>query len=178
MTEFAKAYGGALYALAQEENLEDVMRAQLTQVCAIMRDNPDYVRLLDTRSVPKAERVALIQEAFGDTIENDLLSFMKILCEQGAFSQLCACAEAFYLQYDEAHGIERVTAVSATPLSEEQVKRLSQALEQRTGKKIRLTVKVDASLRCGMRVEVNGKRLDNTIAGRMERLRRAMLAQT
>ena len=178
MTEFAKAYGGALYALAQEEKLEDTMRDQLGEVCAILRDNPDYVRLVDSRNVPKAERVALLDEAFGGKLDGYLLNFMKILCERGAFGQLDACADAYSAQYDAAHGIVPATAVSAKPLSDDQQKRLVEALQRRTGKTIRLSVKVDPTLGGGMRVEMKGQRLDNTVATRMDRLKRALLAQS
>ena len=178
MTEFAKAYGGALYALAQEEQLEDAMLDQLHDVCAILRENPDYVRLLDSRNVPKAERVTLLDEAFGGKLDGYLLNFMKILCERGAFGQLDACADAYSAQYDEAHGIVPATAVSAKPLSEGQQSRLVKALQQRTGKTIRLSVKVDPTIGGGMRVEMKGQRLDNTVATRMDRLKRALLAQS
>ena len=178
MTEFAKAYGGALYALAQEEKQEDAMREQLAAVCSVLASAPDYARLIDSRNVPKAERVALLDEAFGEKVDVYLLNFMKILCERGAFGQLNGCREAFDAQYDEAHGILPATAVCAKPLSEDQQKRLTEALERRTGKTIRLTVRVDETLGGGMRVEMQGQRLDNTVATRMDRLKRALLAQS
>ena len=178
MTEFAKTYGGALYALAQEEKLEDALRGQLLEISAILREYPDYVRLLESRNVVKSERVALLDAAFGGQVEPYLLNFMKILCERGAFGQLAVCAEAFDAQYDEAHGIVPATAVCAKPLSEEQQSRLIEALERRTGKTIRLSVQVDPSLVGGMRVEMKGQRLDNTVATRMDRLKRALLAQS
>ena len=178
MTEFAKAYGGALYALAQEEKLEDEILAQLDGVCAVLRENPDYARLIDSRNVPKAERVSLLDDAFAGKLNSNLLNFMKILCERGAFSQIFACGEAYGAHYDEAHGIVAATAVCAKPLSEDQERRLVEALERRTGKTIRLSVKVDPSLGGGMRVEMKGQRLDNTVATRMDRLKRALLAQS
>ena len=178
MTEFAKAYGGALYALAQEEKLEDAILEQLTAVCALLRENPDYVRLLESRNVPKSERVSLLDAAFGGQVDAYLLSFMKILCERGAFGQLDACAKGYAAEYDEAHGILPATAVTASPLGEEQKARLVKALERRTGKTIRLTTRVDETLIGGMRVEMQGMTLDNTVSSRMDRLRRALLSQS
>lgn len=178
MTEFAKTYGGALYALAQEEGLEDALRGQLLEISAILRENPDYVRLLESRNVVKSERIGLLDAAFGGQVEPYLLNFMKILCERGAFGQFDACAQAYSAQYDETHGILPATAVCAKPLTEEQQARLAEALERRTGKTIRLSVKVDPSLGGGMRVEMQGQRLDNTVATRMERLKRALLTQS
>ena len=178
MTEFAKAYGGALYALAQEEKAEDAILSELSGVCALLRENPDYVRLLESRNVPKTERVSLLDAAFGGQVDAYLLNFMKILCERGAFGQLDACAKAYAAAYDEAHGILPATAVTAKPLSEEQKQRLTEALERRTGKTVRLSTRVDETLVGGMRVEMRGMTLDNTVASRMDRLRRALLAQS
>lgn len=178
MTEFAKVYGGALYELAAEEGLEDALQKQLGEVSSILRDNPDYARLIDSRNIPKAERVGLLDAAFGENAHPYLLNFMKILCERGAFSQLGVCAKAYDTQYDEAHGIVPATALSAKPLTQDQQKRLIEALERRTGKRIRLKTQVDPSLVGGLRVTMQGQRLDNTLASRMERLRRALLTQT
>ena len=178
MTEFAKAYGGALYALAQEEKLEDEMLSQLEGVCALLSENPDYVRLLESRNVPKAERVSLLDAAFGGRVGDYLLSFMKILCERGAFGQMSECRKAYVGEYDQAHGILPATAITARPLDEDQKKRLVAALEQKTGKTIRLTQRVDETLVGGMRVQMQGMTLDNTVASRMDRLRRALLSQS
>ena len=52
------------------------------------------------------------------------------------------------------------------------------ALEKKTGKTVRLTVKVDPSLGGGLRVQMGGYRFDNTVVSRMDTLRRALLAQS
>lgn len=177
MNDLAKAYGGALYALAQEEKLEDALLAQLDAVCGIIGDNPEYTRLMDSRAVVKSERLALLDDAFAGKVHPYLVSFMKILLERSAFSQLSMCRQAYENCYNEQHGIVQAAAVSAKPLSDMQKERLIQALERKTGKTVRLTVHVDPSLRGGLRVEMGGYRLDNSVASRMDHLRRALLTQ-
>lgn len=178
MTEFGKAYGGALYALALEEKLEDELRAQLDAVCALLAENPDYVRLIGSRAVVKAERIALLDKAFSGRVHAYLLNFMKILCERGAFEQLPQCRDAYVKEYNEHHGIVPATAVTASPLTAEQRARLIVALEKKSGKTVVLTERVDASLVGGMRVEMEGHRYDNTVASKLSQLRRALLARS
>lgn len=178
MTELSKAYGGALYALALEEGLEDEIRAQLDAVCAILVGNPDYVRLIASRAVAKAERVALLDEAFAQHVHAYLLNFMKILCERGAFEQLPLCRDAYVKEYNERHGIVPATAVTATPLTAGQRTRLIAALEKKSGKTVVLSERVDASLVGGMRVEMEGRRYDNTVTAKLNQLRRALLAKS
>lgn len=178
MTELSKAYGGALYALALEEKLEDELRAQLDAVCGILTENPDYVRLIASRAVVRAERTALLDEAFAGRVHPYLLNFMKILCERGAFEQLPQCRDAYINEYNEKHGIVPATAVTASPLTSEQRARLIAALEKKSGKTVVLTERIDASLVGGMRVEMEGHRYDNTVASKLNQLRRTLLAKS
>ena len=50
MTETAKMYGGSLYDLAAEEGLETRILGELDEVQQLLKQNPDYLRLLSTRS--------------------------------------------------------------------------------------------------------------------------------
>ena len=176
MTDLDKTYGGALYQLALEENLEDELLGQLGAVCALMRETPEYLRLIGSRALPKAERLSLLDEAFSGKVHPYLLNFMKILCERDAFGRIEGCRDAFVTDYNDRHGVIPAKVVSATPLTAEQEKRLTAALEKKTGKTIVLTSRVDPSLVGGMRVEMDGKRYDNTVASKMEHLRRALLS--
>ena len=62
MTETAKMYGGSLYDLAAEEGLETRILGELDEVQQLLKQNPDYLRLLSTPSIPKKERCGLLDE--------------------------------------------------------------------------------------------------------------------
>lgn len=178
MTDFAKTYGGALYALAQEEKLEELLLGQFKAVCALFDENPDYVRLIESRTLAKAERLALLDEAFCGRVHEYLLSFAKILCERGAFGQIQGCLDAYVKAYHERHGIVPATVVSAEALTGDQLRRLVAALEKRSGKTVIADVRIDPSVGGGLRVEMEGMLYDNTVAARLEGLRKALSAQS
>ena len=178
MTELGRAYGGALYALAEEEQLENELLAQLDEVCKLLADNPNYVRLIKDKAIAKVERLTLLDGAFGGQIHPYLLNFMKLLCERGAFGEMPACKAEYVSRYNDKHGIVPAKVVSAEPLSETQISRLKAALERKTGKQVTLDIHVDASLGGGLRVEMAGKRYDNTLESRMDHLRRALAARS
>ena len=71
MSKTSITYGGALYDLALEEGLTTRILADLQAVCAVFRDEPDYRRLLTEPSIPKSEREALLDEAWGGQINED-----------------------------------------------------------------------------------------------------------
>ena len=55
---------------------------------------------MDSRALPKAERLALLDTAFAGKVHPYLVNFMKILCERGAFSQFAMCREAYVGGYN------------------------------------------------------------------------------
>ena len=169
MTETGKRYGTSLYELAAEEGLTERILAELDVAVNAMQE-PGYLRLLMTPSVPKKERCALLDQAFAQA-HPSLVNFLKILCEAGILPELPACARAYRDRYNQDHNILEVTAVSAVALDESARSRLQEKLQRVTGKTITLTEKVDPSVLGGLRLDLGGTRLDGTVQGRLERLR-------
>lgn len=171
MTDVGKMYGGALYELTAEDGCEEAARGQLREVVTLLRENPDYEKLLCTPSIPKTERCALLDEALRGRVEPYVLNFLKILCENGTLRQLSSCEKEFTARFNEARGILSARAVSAVPLSDKDTVRLKEKLESLTGKKVDLTTAVDPACLGGIRLEMDGVRFDGTVEGRLERLR-------
>ncbi len=171
MTELAKRYGGSLYDLAVEEGLESRLLQELDLAAEIFRREPDYLRLLSTPSIPKKERTALLDQAFGGSVHLYLVNFLKILCDEGALRELSGCARAYRVRYNHDHGILEVTAVSAVELEDAAREKLRAKLAAMTGKTIELTVRVDPSVLGGIRLDMEGTRLDGTVRHRLDALR-------
>ena len=178
MTETAKMYGGSLYDLAAEEGLETRILGELDEVQQLLKQNPDYLRLLSTPSIPKKERCGLLDEALRDRVHLYVLNFLKILCEKGTLRELSGCARAYRIRYNQAHGILEAAAISAVPLTEQQRAALHAKLESLTGKTIDLKTKVDAKVLGGIRLDIEGTELDGTVQNRLASLRRDIAAVT
>ena len=178
MTEIARMYGGSLYDLAAEEGLETRVLDELDEAAKLIRDDPEYLRLLSTPSIPKKERCALLDEAFRGQVHLYVLNFLKILCENGTLRELPGCARAYRLRYNEAHGILEATAVSAVPLTAEQTRRLHEKLEKVTGRHIDLKTKVEPAVLGGIRLDIEGTELDGTVRSRLAGLRSSIAAAT
>ena len=85
MTAAEKEYGGALYALAAEEHCEDAVLEGLTLAADAFRETPGYLKLVQNPAVPREERLAMLDEAFGAGVHVYVLNFLKILCGKSAF---------------------------------------------------------------------------------------------
>ena len=178
MTEIARMYGGSLYDLAAEEGLETRVLDELDEAAKLIRDDPEYLRLLSTPSIPKKERCALLDEAFRGQVHLYVLNFLKVLCENGTLRELGGCTRAYRIRYNAAHGILEATAITAIAMTAAQTEQLRQKLETITGKKIDLATKIDPSVLGGIRLDIEGTELDGTVQNRLATLRRNIAAAT
>lgn len=168
MTKIATVYGQALYSLAMDEGLDEEILQQLTVLKTCVAENPDYLQLLGAATLPKAQRCAILDESFGGKVHPYVLNFLKILMEKGYIKQFPDCVQAYVACYNKAHHILAVTAVTAVPMTQGQLKRLRDKLAVLTGQTIQLTNQVDETCMGGVRLSYDGKQMDDTVAHRLD----------
>ena len=171
MTEIANVYGGALYDLAKDENLIEQLHKELTALDQAFAQEPGFIGLLSSANLPKAERVQVIEDSFRSNFHPYVLNFLKILTEKGYIRHFSGCCQVYRDRYNEDNGILPVTAVTAIPLSDVLRKKLADKLSTITGKRIELTCKVDPDCLGGVRLDYDGKRLDDTVSHRLDSVR-------
>lgn len=167
MTEVGTIFGGALYDLAAAEELTEQILTQLKALSAAFAEEPAFFKLLSAHSLPKAERCKILDDSFSGKIHPYVLNFLKILTEKGYVRYFADCCTAFRARYNEGHNILPVTAVTAVALTGQQSARLTEKLEKLTEKKIELTNRIDTQVLGGVRLDFDGKSVDDTIANRL-----------
>ena len=172
MTHFAREYGNALFDLAREENLLEEILDQLKLLEECFSAEPQYIRLMCTRSVSPEERIALADSAFGGRVHVYLLNFIKLLIRRGAMDYFQECAGVYRMRFNEAFNIAEAVVTSAAPVNPQQLEALQAKLEAMSGKRILLHTRVNPELIGGMQVELEGRRYDNSIRTRLDSLRR------
>ena len=172
MTTATSLYGQSLYDLAAEEGLSEEILKQMEVVEKIFGENPDYITLLLEPSIPRRERLGLLEEAFKDQLHPYLQNFLMILLENNLLRGFGSCCRTYRGSYYKDHGIAEATVTSAVALTDEQSDSLKAKLEKISGKRILLRQKVDSSVLGGLRVEIEGKLLDGTVMGRLTDLRK------
>ena len=171
MTQIGSVYGEALYELACSEGLDKAILDELKVLDESFHQEPGFVKLLCSHSVSKQERCQVLDDSFRGKVNQYLLNFLKILTEKGYMHHFTHCCEAYTRHYNEDHNILSVRAVTAVPLTDKQAQALTQKLTRMTGKTILLNNRVDATCLGGVRLDYDGRRLDDTICHRMESIR-------
>ena len=171
MTEVGNVYGESLYELAKDENLTKLIGEQLAVLQTSYQQEPDFIRLLSSPNLTKAERCQILDDSFRGKVHPYLLNFMKILTEKGYMRYFSDCCDAYAALYNQDNGILPVTAVTAVALSEAQAEKLTAKLAAITGKHVELINRIDPSCLGGVRLDYDGQRLDDTVSHRMATIR-------
>ena len=167
----ATVYATALFDLAVEEGKSREVLQQLQVLDGAFREEPDFIRLLCSANVPKTERCQIIEDSFRSNFHPYVLNFMKILTEKGYIRHFPECCKTYKERYNTDNGILPVTAVTAVPLSDALRQKLADKLTSITGKSIDLECRVDPECLGGVRLDYDGKRLDDTVSHRLDSIR-------
>lgn len=176
MKSASVTYAHSLFSLAEDENILEQIFDELNALAGIFEKNPEYAVLLDSPTVNTEERLALIDEAFKDAGEY-VRNFLKILCEKKYIHIFPECVKEYEKQYNKKLGIEKVTAITAVPLSDELREKLIRKLEKETGKKIKLELKVDKSILGGIILRTENSQTDASVRARLDNIRTQLSSQ-
>ncbi|MBQ4152817.1 MAG: ATP synthase F1 subunit delta [Oscillospiraceae bacterium] len=169
-----KIYARSLFEVAKEADKLDGIFAGLADVSAAFAENPDYIRLLSSPAISKAERVAAVGAVFDGKTDPHLSNFLKVLAQNGRIPLLGEIKAEFDGMYHAENNLLAVTAVTAIALTPELRKKLCKKLETITGKQIRLTERVDSSVLGGVLLQYDNKEIDGTVRERLGALRRQL----
>ena len=170
-----QTYAVSLFEVAQEEKKEELLLAQLGEVCALMREYPEFLRLLSSPVITKEEREQLLEQDFSGQVDLYLLNFLKILAQADRISCLEEIEKAFRALYYQQRNIQPVIAVTAVAMTEELQRRFCDKLEFSLGKKILLENQIDPSILGGVVLKIGNRQMDDSIKNRLEAVRRQIL---
>ena len=171
MTGVGSVYGEALYSLAKDEHLSRDILGQLRILGDCFQQEPDFLRLLSSPNLSKADRCRILDDSFRGKVHPYVLNFMKILTEKGYMRHFEQCKKAYTEHYNQDNGILPVTAVTAVPLTAAQSAKLTGKLSGITGKTVELYNQVDPAVYGGVRLDYDGQRLDDTVSHHLDAVR-------
>ena len=166
-------YARALFDAALDEKRLMPVREQLQQLVEAEAAVPELRELLRNPQLdPRSKRAALEDLLSG--ADELLRNFLLVLVDKGRAGQLEEIAREFERLAAEQEGIVRAELTTAVELSDAEAKKLLKQLEQASGQKVEATRGVDPDLIGGMILQVGSRRLDASVRGRLERLRREL----
>ena len=171
----ARRYARALFALAQEEDRVDAVRAELDALLQLLEQSIELRQAIFRPLHPGAERRAVLQAVcrrLGSSAS--VQNFCAFLVDQRRVIDFQAICQAYQQLADAAAGRTHARVVAASPLRSEQRERLQRALSARTGQQVDFEESVDPSLLGGAVATVGGLVFDGSLRTQLEQLRASL----
>lgn len=172
MSKLSNLYAMSLYSIAMEENKLEVVFNDFELILKIFKENPDYIKLLNSYAIEKKEKERLIDEAFKNHIHVYTLNFLKILSTNNIINMFYDCEKAFRKRYYDDKGIEKVTVTTAVEISNQTKEKIKNKLEKMTGKKIIMQLSVDESILGGMIIRFANSQIDASVKNKLDDIKK------
>ena len=171
-------YAKALFGLAKEERRVAEVRGELETLARLFAESDELRRALLTPLHPADQRKSALRAVAARASFSPLFArFCSYLIDQRRLIDYPRIAAEFYKLADEDQGVLTAEVVAAAPLDERRRDRLRRALSARTGREVRLEVKIDAALIGGAIAKVGDLVFDGSIRTQLEQLRSSLLAE-
>ena len=165
----AKRYAKALISLAQAVDAVDAVQTELDAVCQVLPADAQAA-LASPTIAPAAKLDVMAKLGEGLGLADLTRHFLDRLVRAGRIGALDSIAAAYRRLAEERAGVLQAQVSAAAELSDDQTQDLQQALEARTGQRVRMTVQVEPSLLAGAVVRVGNTVLDGSAQGRLRLL--------
>jgi F-type H+-transporting ATPase subunit delta len=173
MSVVDRVYANALFEAALEKDRLEPVREQLQQIVAADAEVPELRELLRNPQLDPRARAAALEDVLSGG-EDLVRNFLLLLADKGRTGSLEDIAREFERLIAEHEGVVHAQLTTAVELSDEEARKLLDQIEQASGRKVEATRTVDPELIGGIVLQVGSHRLDASVRGRLERLRREL----
>ena len=169
----AHEFALALFSLSEELRITESVLSDLKDSKRALLDNPEYIKLCDTPSIAKSEKLSLIDRAFSP-VDETVRNLLMILSEKHSVYIFPEIVKEFIALYNESRNICEAEAISAVALSAEELSAIEKKLMQMTGKSIIMKNTIDPAVLGGIKLRYMGKQLDGTLRARLSAIENSL----
>lgn len=170
----ATRYAEAAFSVAEPAGQLDVWIAALDRASALFAD-PGAERFLTSPVVAPERKEAALSELLPG-LPDPVANFFNILIHRDRLDLIPDIRRVFRRLVNEHRGVELAQVTTARPIDQRQRELIAARLSTLTGKRVEVEADVDASILGGVVAHVGDNVIDGSIRGRLERLRRALMA--
>jgi F-type H+-transporting ATPase subunit delta len=170
----ARRYARALFELALAQNAGEEVRRGLREVVRVLAGSSELRTVLEHPAVAPEKKRAVVAGVWKG--EHELVRRLAVLLAQRERLDLAGELERVYSQLWNAHrGAVEAEALTVQPLSEGQVRSLSDSLGRLTGREVELVSTVAPEILGGVVVRLEGKVYDGSVRGKLRALRERLV---
>ncbi|RAW84106.1 F0F1 ATP synthase subunit delta [Photorhabdus laumondii] len=171
MSEFAtvaRPYAKAAFDFAVEKQSLEQWQNMLVFTAEVTRN--EQVGELLSGSLASETLANTFIAICGEQVDEHAQNFIRVMAENGRLLALPEVLQQFIQLRASLESTVDVEVISATELREQQLAKISVAMEKRLSRKVKLNCKIDKSVIAGVVVRAGDLVIDGSIRGRLDRL--------
>ena len=172
----ARPYAEALFKACTEKGVDLNSALAWVEELAAIAANSQLRELADSPKVSVDQVFDLITGVARSALPEVGKNFLRVIIESGRLDALPEVAVQFRGVVNRLNGTSDAIVYSAFPIGQAELADIGSALDKRFGRKLNLSVEIDASLIGGVRVVVGDEVLDTSVKARLEQMKAALTA--
>lgn len=173
-TELVDHYARGLLAIIEAEGATERVEDELYRFGRALEDNDELRETLGDRHLPVERRLGVVEELLGDRSDPQTLAAVAHVIQSGRGRLLSDIIDAFTRQAAASRNRAVAEVRTAVELTDDQRRRLREALAKATGRDVELKVVVDENVVGGILATVGDTVIDGTVSRQLARLRAQM----
>jgi F-type H+-transporting ATPase subunit delta len=176
-TGAGRRYAEAAFQLAERDDAVDAWQRDLV-LAGGLAGNERVARAVDNPAVPFAARREAVEQLLGSSVSIGARNLALLLAQRGRFAILPEVSAEYDALVRESRGIVAATVTTPTPLSAKELAAVRANVERLAGSQVELTTATDPVLLGGLTVRIGDRLIDDSIQGRLARLRGRLIEGT
>jgi F-type H+-transporting ATPase subunit delta len=176
----ARRYAGALYEEAEATGVLEPVDDDVLMLRETLNSNGELARFFKSPVISQEKKDTVVRELLSDRVEDLTLRFLRLLIQKDRETLTKPILDEYQSLRDEQRGIVDADVTVARSLADEDREALTEALEEKTGKTVRLHVEEDADLIGGLIIRLGDHVFDASVRNKLtnlhDRLRESSLA--
>jgi F-type H+-transporting ATPase subunit delta len=172
----AKRYALALFQIAKEQQLLEVVEEELRVVKEVMVYNNDLKAVLKSLKLTLDKKKEIVKGAFSN-VNPYVLNTLLILIDRHREDEIVEVANQFFELANDEKGVAEAEVFSTRELTEAEREAISTTFAAKVGKKsLRIENIVDSELLGGVKLRIGNRIYDGSLRGKLDRLERKLLS--
>ena len=165
----ARRYASALADIAIERGEQREVLTELQRWNSMVEDSSELEEVFRNPTIPYDQKRKVLEELVSRTrVRETTGSFLRVLLKNQRLPNLKEITERLEYVLDERSGIVSGEVTTARPISDQTRNELIEALSVATGRKVKLTFKIDESIVAGVVAQIGSSVLDGSVQHQLE----------
>ena len=174
LATIARPYAEAMFKASAGADLQG-LSTQVDALAAVAAD-PQLRQFADNPNALPSQVFDLVTGVAAIPLADAAKNLLRTVIDNGRLAALPEIGAQFHALVNARSGVSDATVYSAFPIDATQLPQVVASLEKRFGRKLNVSVVVDASLIGGVRVVVGDEVLDTSVKARLEQMKVALSA--